>query len=148
MSQINFAQLVNTKIMTAAATNLVTVPAGHTYIVKNAYLIHNESAAAGSGAKTFNFEVSDTSGTNFKRITEDFITQAAGPQNWLVNLAPLNVEPSVPNGLSPATNTAKMFSSMLNLVLKGGQILRMNSSGGYDGADNTDIFINGLDDTE
>ncbi len=145
MAGLLFAQLVNTRINSPADTNLISVPAGHSYILKNATASFIEGGAGG-GDNSFFFELSDTAGANFRRISETFKIPAANA-TYFVNLSPPTTGPALSSALQAVTNVTAQQMSLFNLVLKAGQILRCTSAGSMDSA-TLDIVINGVDDTE
>lgn len=143
MAGFLFAQLANTSVSTPTNTNLFTVPAGHSYVVKFGVAV---TTIASSGQPAFHLELSDTAGANFRRISEDFTPpNAAG--TYLVNLTPPNVELQNPSALVANASQTFQGASILNMPLKAGQILRAVSSGSFS-SNSITFALNGIDDTE
>lgn len=129
-------------ISTATNTNLFTVTAGHAYVIKTVYLYHNESSSGSADTKAFHFEVSDSAGANFARITGSF-TSVAVAAEYVVSVSGLGTMTTT----MPAVTATGASNSLANMVLEAGQILRLVSSGTYGASDLTKVIISGIDNT-
>jgi len=145
MAGFLFSEFANTQITTATTTNLFTVTALHSFVIKYALIEHTEVATA--LGKTFFLELSDTAGANFIKVSEEFTTTAAA-SSFIVNLTPTNVDLPDPTLLLTFAAVNQKEQSLSNATLKAGQILRIITAGTYAGADTTSVLINGIDHTE
>src|SRR5262245_49388322 len=92
-------------------TNLFTVPAGHKYIIDQALALF---AFGVGGPFAITLELSDTAGTNFRRITPTNSENVAGAGSIVVDW-------TSPFFSTPGTTVDNGASVIRNLVMEAGQ---------------------------
>lgn len=123
-----------------ANSNLLTVPATHTYVIRQGVAY---ATRGGAGIGAFHLELSDTAGANFKRVTDQF-TSAAAASSSIINLTPQT------SGLQNSSSlqvdpTNSQQASIENLIMNAGQILRYVRDTAPASPATIDFSISGVD---
>lgn len=116
--------LAHAAVTTSSATNttLITCPSGHVYTIYFAALYLAEGSTA-NRIKGY-FELSDTAGTNFHRVSNIFETDNAGGASTFqaAGMGAVNDPTAVTE--PPSAGTISMYG----LSMEYGQVLRFNCS--------------------
>jgi len=145
MATFLVTEFTNTILTSSSTTNLFTVPSGHGYVLKTFFV---ELVQAASSAASYRFELSDTAGANFMRVSPHFDGPGSSG-NFLMDLGGNAVADITATQTLDADDEARagVVMTFKNVTLDAGQVLRIVWVEG-NSSDTIQILINGIDHTE